>query len=80
MAIDSEFRINRASDFGAALKHFRIKSEKTQEEAAEMDRIGQSYLSSLESGKIGSASLGHALRLLRLLGCEVIIRRRDSRG
>lgn len=45
-----------------------------------MDRIGQSYLSLLENGKIGSASLGHALRLLRLLGCEVIVRQRDRRG
>jgi len=44
-----------------------------------MERIGQSYLSSLENGRFGSA-LAHALRLLRLLGCEVIIRRRAPRG
>jgi hypothetical protein len=44
-----------------------------------MERIGQPYLSALENGRFGSA-LAHALRLLRLLGCEVIVRRRAPRG
>ncbi|HEY5303523.1 MAG TPA: helix-turn-helix transcriptional regulator [Acidimicrobiales bacterium] len=79
MAITNEFRVIRASDFGTALRHFRIESGKTQVEVAAMERIGQSYLSSLENGRFGSA-LGHALRLLRLLGCEVIVRRRAPRG
>ena len=35
--------------------------------------IGQPYLSSLEGGKFGS-SLTHALRLLRFVGCEVLVR------
>jgi len=41
--------------------------------------IGQPYLSSLEGGKFGR-SLTHALRLLRFVGCEVIVRRREQRG
>ena len=40
---------------------------------------GQPYLSSLEGGKFGS-SLTHALRLLRFLGCEVIVRPREPSG
>ena len=79
MAITNEFRVNRASDFGAALRHFRIESGKTQAQAAALERIGQSYLSSLENGKYGSA-LAHTLLLLRMLGCEVIVRPRTPRG
>jgi len=41
--------------------------------------IGQPYLSSLEGGKFGN-SLTHVLRLLRFVGCEVIIRPRQPRG
>jgi hypothetical protein len=41
--------------------------------------IGQPYLSSLEAGKFGS-SLTHALRLLRFVGCEVVVRPREPRG
>jgi predicted transcriptional regulator len=51
----------------------------TQVDAAEAMGIGQPYLSSLEGGKFGS-SLTHALRLLRFIGCEVIVRPREPRG
>lgn len=47
--------------------------------AAEAMGIGQPYLSSLEGGKFGS-SLTHVLRLLRFIGCEVIVRPRTPRG
>jgi hypothetical protein len=33
----------------------------------------------LEGGKFGG-SLTHALRLLRMVGCEVVVRTRVSRG
>jgi predicted transcriptional regulator len=49
----------------------------TQARAAEMEGIGQPYLSKLESGGFGS-SVSHALRLLRLLGCEVVVRKRGN--
>ena len=68
-----------AQDLGAALKHFRAEAGVTQAEAAEAAGITQPYLSELEGGKFGS-SLTHALRLLRFVGCEVIVRSRQTRG
>ena len=41
--------------------------------------LGQPYVSELEGGKFGS-SLTHALRLLRFVGCEVIVRPAESDG
>jgi len=74
-----EYRVLVAADLGAALRHFRTERNVTQAEAAEMEKVGQPYLSKLESGSFGS-SLNHALRLLRLLGCEVVVRRRTEGG
>jgi len=74
-----EYLVTTPRDLGAALKHFRGTAGVTQVEAAEAMGIGQSYLSSLEGGKFGS-SLRHALRLLRFVGCEVIVRPRAPRG
>ena len=74
-----EYLVTTARDLGAALKHFRAAAGVTQAEAAEATGIGQPYLSSLEGGKFGS-SLTHALRVLRFVGCEVIVRPRATRG
>ncbi|HEY1823299.1 MAG TPA: helix-turn-helix transcriptional regulator [Trebonia sp.] len=74
-----EYQVTTARDLGAAVKHFRTEARVTQVDAAEAMGIGQPYLSSLESGKFGS-SLTHALRLLRFVGCEVIVRPRRTRG
>jgi transcriptional regulator with XRE-family HTH domain len=74
-----EYMVTTARDLGAALKHFRAAAGVTQAEAAEATGIGQPYLSSLEGGKFGS-SLTHALRVLRFVGCEVIVRPRAHRG
>jgi predicted transcriptional regulator len=74
-----EYLVTTARDLGAALKHFRTAADVTQADAAEAAGVGQPYLSSLESGKFGS-SLTHALRVLRLVGCEVIVRPRSQRG
>lgn len=74
-----EYLVTSAADLGAALKHFRTAAGITQQAAAEAEGIGQSYLSTLESGKAGS-SLAHVLRLLRLAGCEVVVRPRTVRG
>jgi transcriptional regulator with XRE-family HTH domain len=80
MAIrDDEYMVLTARDLGAALKHFRTVAGVTQIDAAEAMGIGQSYLSSLEGGKFGR-SLTQALRLLRFVGCEVVVRRREPRG
>jgi transcriptional regulator with XRE-family HTH domain len=80
MAIrEGEYLVITARDLGAALKHFRTAAGMTQTDAAEATGIGQPYLSSLEGGTFGS-SLTHALRLLRLVGCEVIVRPREPRG
>lgn len=80
MAIRSdEYQVATAADVGAALKYFRSAAGMTQEAAAEAEGIGQPYLSSLESGKFGS-SLTHAMRLLRIVGCEVVVRPRTKRG
>jgi transcriptional regulator with XRE-family HTH domain len=74
-----EYLVITARDLGAALKHFRAAAGVTQADAAEAMGIGQPYLSSLERGKFGS-SLTHALRLLRFVGCEVIVRPKEARG
>jgi predicted transcriptional regulator len=73
-----EYLVTTARDLGAAVKHFRNSAGVTQVAAAEAMGIGQPYLSSLEGGKFGS-SLTQALRLLRFVGCEVIVRPRRSR-
>lgn len=72
-----EYLVTTPRDLGAALKHFRMASAISQEAAAEAEGIGQPYLSALEAGKF-SSSLRHALRLLRMVGCEVVVRRRDD--
>jgi predicted transcriptional regulator len=74
-----EYLVTTARDLGAAVKHFRAAADVTQADAAEAAGVGQPYLSSLESGKFGS-SLTHALRVLRFVGCEVIVRPRAPRG
>ena len=76
---EDEYRVLVAADLAAALRHFRTERNVTQAVAAEMEKVGQPYLSKLESGSFGS-SVNHALRLLRLLGCEVVVRRRDDDG
>lgn len=74
-----EYTVSVQEDLGAALRHFRVQNKVRQTTAAEWEGVSQPYLSSLESGKFGS-SLGHALRLLRLLGYEVVVRRESSGG
>lgn len=74
-----EYLVTTGRDLGAALKHFRTAAGVTQTDAAEAMGIGQPYLSSLEAGAFAS-SLMHALRLLRFVGCEVIVRPRRPRG
>ena len=72
-----EYLVTTARDLGGALKHFRTAAEVTQADAAEATGIGQPYLSSLEGGKFGS-SLTHALRVLRFVGCEVIVQAKGA--
>jgi predicted transcriptional regulator len=74
-----EYQVITARDLGAAVKHFRTEAGVTQVDAAEAMGVGQPYLSSLESGKFGS-SLTNALRLLRFVGCEVVVRPRRTNG
>lgn len=74
-----EYLVTTARNLGAALQHYRTEAGVTQVSAAESEGIGQAYLSQLENGRFGS-SLTHALRLLRLVGCEVIVRPRGNRG
>jgi transcriptional regulator with XRE-family HTH domain len=79
MAISDEYLVTTARDLGAALKYFRTKAGVTQVDAAEAMGIGQPYLSSLEGGKFGR-SLTQVLRLLRFVGCEVVVRPSKPRG
>jgi transcriptional regulator with XRE-family HTH domain len=74
-----EYQVITSRDLGAAVKHFRTEAGVTQVDAAEAMGVGQPYLSSLESGKFGS-SLANALRLLRFVGCEVVVRPRKPNG
>ncbi len=81
MVIDKrgEYKVSVQEDLGAAVRHFRTQNKVSQATAAEWEGVSQPYLSNLESGKFGS-SLNHALRLLRLLGYEVVVRRKSSNG
>jgi transcriptional regulator with XRE-family HTH domain len=79
MAIPDESLVTSARDLGAALKHYRTAAGVTQQAAAEAQGIGQPYLSSLEAGNFGR-SLTHTLRLLRLVGCELVVRPRNQRA
>ena len=74
-----EYVIAVPSDLGAAIKRYRSAQGVTQAQAAELEGVGQPYLSALEGGKFGS-SLRHALRLLRILGFEVVVRPKAARG
>jgi transcriptional regulator with XRE-family HTH domain len=74
---EEEYLVTAPADLGAALKRGRTAKKVTQEAAAAMEGVGQSYLSALEAGKFGS-SLRHALRLLRLFGYEVVVRPRSA--
>jgi transcriptional regulator with XRE-family HTH domain len=74
-----EYLVMTARDLGAALKYFRAAAGVTQADSAEAVGIRQPYVSELEGGKFGS-SLAHALRLLRFVGCEVIVRPAESGG
>jgi len=67
--------VTTARELGEAVKHFRTSAGMTQVDAADALGVGQPYLSSLEAGKFGRA-LTHVLRLLGLVGCEVIVRPR----
>jgi transcriptional regulator with XRE-family HTH domain len=72
-----EYLVTTSRDLGAAVKYFRTAAGMTQETAAEAEGIGQPYLAALEGGRF-SRSLTHALRVLRFVGCEVVVRRRDG--
>lgn len=74
MTPSDEYRVVVPKDLGAALKYFRSASGVSQ--AAVADRVGltQSYVSRLESGEFGT-SVRQILRLLRLVGCEVVVKR-----
>ena len=69
-----EYRVTVPKDLGAALKHFRTAAGVSQAGAADRVGLTQSYVSRLESGEFGT-SVTQALRLLRLVGCEVVVRR-----
>jgi predicted transcriptional regulator len=71
---DGEYRIAIPADLGSALRHFRSIAHVSQAQAASLAGVDQPYISRLEHGRFGAA-LGHALRLLRLVGCEVVVRR-----
>lgn len=68
------FRVTVPQDLGAALKYYRTSVGMSQSQVSESIGVTQSYVSRLESGEFGT-SLSQALRLLRLLGCEVVVRR-----
>ncbi len=70
---DDEFVVTVSEDFGAALRHFRTQQQLSQAVVADWESVSQPYLSALEAGSFGS-SLSHALRILRLLGCEIVVR------
>jgi HTH-type transcriptional regulator/antitoxin HipB len=79
MVMDSsaDFRVTVPRDLGAAVKHYRTSVGLTQGQVAELMGVTQSYVSRLESGEFGT-SLSQALRLLRIVGCEVVVRRTGS--
>lgn len=73
MSSSAGFRVLVPRDLGAAVKHYRTSVGMSQAQAAELVGVTQSYVSRLESGEFGT-SLSQALRLLRIVGCEVVVR------
>jgi predicted transcriptional regulator len=73
---EGDFRITVPADLGSALRYFRRAARISQTEAASLAGVDQPYISRLEHGRFGPA-LGHTLRLFRLVGCEVIVRKSD---
>jgi predicted transcriptional regulator len=73
MSSSEGFRVLVPRDLGAAVKHYRTSVGMSQAQAAELVGVTQSYVSRLESGEFGT-SLSQALRLLRIVGCEVVVR------
>ena len=69
--------IRSASDVGALIRKQRRAQGLRQAEAAALCGVGTRFLSELENGKEG-ASLGKALRVLRGLGVEVLLRARGG--
>jgi predicted transcriptional regulator len=75
---EGDFYVTVPADLGSAIRYFRRAVGVSQTDAASKAGVDQAYISRLEHGRFGPA-LGHTLSLLRLLGCEVIVRR-TSRG
>lgn len=66
------FRVHRAQDLGAAVKHFRTRAGVTQVELAARAGIHRSYLSDLENGHHTEA-LERLMSLFRELGVRITI-------
>jgi HTH-type transcriptional regulator / antitoxin HipB len=67
--------IKNSSALGAAIRGRRIELELTQEELADVARVGLRFLSELERGKV-SAQYAGIQRVLDALGLDLYLKRR----
>ena len=70
--------INRAADFGKALKKRRKELGYTQRYISEFTGFSISFISDLENGK-STAELGKAIYLANMLGLDIAVNARGNR-
>ena len=69
-------QVRNVLDLGAAIRAERRRQGMTQAELAGLSDVGVTFLSQLENGK-ESAEVGKALRVLTMLGIDVLVEPRS---
>ena len=76
---DTEYLIRGPQSFGLALREFRARSGRTQENVATAAAVHRSYLSWLECGSYTEAT-AKILNVCAELDLEVVVRPRSPNG
>ena len=71
--------IDSVEDLGRTVRHTRGQWDARQAETAGLAGVGVRFLSELENGK-PSVRLGNVLRVLDMLGLELVVRPKKRRG
>ena len=72
-------RIQSVEDLGRLIRSLRKQKQLTIETVSGLGNLSPRFLSELERGK-ETAEIGKALKVLRTLGLEVVIRPRETRN
>jgi len=71
--------IRTARDLGATIRGRRVDLRLTQADVADGARVGRQWLSEVEGGK-DTAEIGRILRVLEVLGLDVVPQARSTGG